>query len=382
MFRFILINLQYFAALFIFILLFTAFFTAFYFFVYKYLIKKRIENPQKHHRLKLISPKIACIIILLISIVCSIFIGGNFCWVTHYDNTNIYCYDEYKNSDYTEDKIKANKDNECATQILDDFVIKLYENSNYNEFVKPQNGKEKYFIYIYYNGNDINDYASVNVSFCDDKFQHQSGITLDEKLNKFPLVFLGTNYDTKNAKVEIRMMTPENYKASNDTAEIQDLLCYKKITLKINLDELTFVGNNVISNSGTNYAKAVNSALSQICKTGDDYSMLYEDYKKVIPENIYKEMNFKAPKNDIKSESFNWTYPQISKIENNSVVYYKINYSYIPQNDNEAKENSTVVFLKLSKDGKVTDYGTNENIPKWAEDFISELEESELIEAE
>lgn len=382
MLRFILINWQCFAVLILFVLLFTALFTAFYFFVYKYLIKKRIEHPEKHHRLKLVSPKIACIILLLISIICSIFIGGNFYWITHADDTSMYSYNEYKNSDFTEDKIKANKNNECATQILDDFVIKLYKNNDYNKFSRPINGNNEYIIYIYYTGDDVNNYAGVDVNFCNEEFESQMGISADEKLNNFPMVFLGTCDDFKNAKVEIKMMTPENYKTLNDTADIQDLLCYKKITLKINLDELSFVGNNVIMKDDTNYAKAVNSALSQICKTGDDYSKLYEDYKEVIPEHIYKEMNFKAQKNDIKSESFNWTYPQISVIENNAVVYYKINYSYITEKDNKSAEDSTVVLLKLSDDGKITDYGTADNMPKWAEDFTGELEESELTETE
>lgn len=382
MLRFILINWPNFAVLFLFILLFTALFTAFYFFVYKYLIKKRIEHPEKHHRLKLVSPKIACIILLMISIICSIFIGGKFYWITHADDTSMYSYNEYKNSDFTEDKIKANKNNECATQILDDFVIKLYRNSDYNKFSRPINENNEYIIYIYYTGDDVNNYAGVDVNFCNDKFESQMGISADEKLNNFPLVFLGTCDDCKNARVEIKMMTPENYKALNDTAGIQDLLCYKKITLKINLDELTFIGNNVIMKDDTNAAKAVNSALSQICKTGDNYSKLYEDYKEVIPEHIYKEMNFKAQKNDIKSESFNWTYPQISVIENNAIVYYKINYSYIPEKDNKSIEDSTVVLLKLSDGGKITDYCTTDNMPKWAEDFTGELEESELAETE
>ncbi len=380
MLRHILINWQIFAVMLLFIIIFTAVFTTIYFFVYKYLIKKRIKNPDKPRKVKLPSPKIACIVLLLISIVSNIlFISKNFDWQVQYFESDLHCYYEYKNSDYTEDKIKANKNNKCITQTIDDFDFTLYENRNYNQFMEPHGANNKYFIYINYTGKDSNNYAGIYVGFCNDKFEPECGASETYKLNKSPFVFSGTHDDYTKAKIEIRLLTPEDYKVSGDT-ELQELLCYKKITIKIDLKELKFTEQNAIRKDDTNHAKAVNAMLSQICKTGDDYSKLYKDYKELIPEDIYKEMNFKTSIQNIKSESFYWTYPQMSKIEDTSVIYYKIDYSYITDNSNIPTENSTVVLLKLSSDGKITNYGTTEKLPKWAEDFYGELEEEELIQ--
>ncbi|MEE3332903.1 MAG: hypothetical protein VZR54_01350 [Ruminococcus sp.] len=135
--------------------------TIFYFFVYSYVINKRMQNPEKKHRIKLIMPRFACIILVVLSFLCSmkltnkqISIGA--CSFSTFWYLSGYDFVQAPDEVITREELDKNKDFERYTQQSEYFKYTLYYNKVFNGIIDINSKNCEYVIFVEYIGKDKN----------------------------------------------------------------------------------------------------------------------------------------------------------------------------------------------------------------------------------
>lgn len=196
----------------------TALSGAFYFFVYSYVVNKRLKQPEKKHKIKLIMPRFACIILAVISVFFashlsnwSFLIGpisyGPLTWQTAYDFVNTSELIEF-----TKEEMDKNSYFTLYERTTEYFKYSMYFNKDFNGIIKPKSKNCEFVCFVDYIGEDKNinkkDVLLGDVSLLMQNEQLGIGFGYPKKISDMPFCFFGST-----DKTEIIDITMSVYKA-------------------------------------------------------------------------------------------------------------------------------------------------------------------------
>lgn len=220
-----------------------------YFFIYCYIINRRLKNPEKKRRVKLIMPRFACIIFAVITIIGTAKFGPHMYWQFDYSYAmGAVGIDDIKEECYTYEQLEENENFKLYTVKSDDFEYYLFRNENFNGIIDTRYGKNhEYVVFIKYIGDrkdleskDIVDFIALNYSSNDTFSKRGGGIggRLDEDLCVY-----GASSHSNMIEFDVTIMKKENYKKiMNDEYKEYDekKLNYMQEIIRFNLDKNTF----------------------------------------------------------------------------------------------------------------------------------------------
>ncbi|MBQ5398979.1 MAG: hypothetical protein IIU14_06060 [Ruminococcus sp.] len=224
-----------------------AFFTAFYFFVYSYAVNKRLKNPEKKHRIKLIMPRYACIIIVILSLLCSLkmtnkqimigYIGISTYWQTDYAFVQP-AYSENGDRHVYEEKDSAEKDPDLKkyTARSGYFEYTLYYNTKFNGIIdqnsfnyadnNPRSYKKEceYTLFVEYIGKDKelgkDDFLEIDAeNIRDKKTYFGAGGGFSNSMEETPVVFYGSSSANSAVALESVIYKSKSYERMVEASE-------------------------------------------------------------------------------------------------------------------------------------------------------------------
>ncbi|MBR1731738.1 MAG: hypothetical protein IJ725_04845 [Ruminococcus sp.] len=202
----------------------TALLGAFYFFVYSYVVNKRIKQPEKKHRIKLIMPRFACVILAVISVFIAshlsnrpFLIGpisyGPLTWQTEYDFVNT---SELVLVDFSKEELNKNSDFTLYERTTDYFKYSMYFNKDFNGIIRQDSKNCEFVCFVDYIGKDKNleknDTVLGEVSLLIQNEQLGTGMGYPKKISKMPLCFYGSTDKTEIIDITMSVYKADKYK--------------------------------------------------------------------------------------------------------------------------------------------------------------------------
>ena len=220
-----------------------------YFFVYCYIINRRLKNPEKKRRIKLIMPRFACIIFAVITLIATAKLDPYMYWDLSFN----YSYamgaagvEDIKEYCYTYEQLEENKNFKLYTAKSDDFEYSLFRNEKFNGIIDTRYGKNfEYVVFVKYIGNrkDLKDedrFECMCINYSsDDRFAMCGGGSPYGRLDE-DICTYGASSHHDMLSLEVRVMKKDDYKKfMNDDYDMDDLI-YMQELVQFNLDENTF----------------------------------------------------------------------------------------------------------------------------------------------
>ena len=228
----------------------TAVLTAQYFFIYCYIINRRLKNPEKKRRIKLIMPRFSCIIFAFIALLGTAKFCPGMMWELNFSYAQgAVGVDEIREYCYTYEQLKENENFTLYTAKSDDFEYSLFRNEKFNGIIDTRYGKNhEYIVFVKYigdrkdiKGEDMFDCDCVNYS-SDDSFVMRGGGSYYGRLDGDICVYGAASHHDMLA-LDVSVMKKDNYKKYEDDDfgeyNINDLI-YMHESIKFNLDKNTF----------------------------------------------------------------------------------------------------------------------------------------------
>ena len=234
--------------------------TAFYFLVYSYIINKRMQNPEKKHRIKLIMPRFACIILVILSFLCSMKLTNKQINIGSYSFSTFWFLSGYDfvqaqdtEMDFTLEELEKNKDFESYTQQSKYFRYTLCYNKAFNGIIDINSKSCEYVIFVEYIGEDdnLNKVSCIEMdaqnldSRQGDEFGFGVGGGYSTELKNSPFVLYGDRDMCSAVGIESTIYKKENYERMYDDAETNKETDerdyqYLKEKIRFNFEKKTF----------------------------------------------------------------------------------------------------------------------------------------------
>lgn len=226
----------------------TAVLTAQYFFIYCYIINRRLKNPEKKHRIKLIMPRFSCIIFAFIALLGTAKFCPGMIWELNYSYADGAAgIDEIEEYCYTYEQLKENENFTLYTAKSDDFEYSLFRNENFNGIIDTRYGKNfQYVAFVKYigdrkdlEGKDMADFSAINYS-SDDSIVIRGGRTPYARLDEDFCVYGAASHHDM-ISFDVTVMKKDNYKKymKYDDYALDDLV-YMYEHIQFSLDKNTF----------------------------------------------------------------------------------------------------------------------------------------------
>lgn len=173
----------------------------FYFFIYSYIVNKRLKQPEKKHRIKLIMPRFACIILAVISLFFSIHLSNHplllgpisyvsTSWCTEYNFVN-----EDRSARFTKKELDKSNDFTLYESSTDYFKYSMYFNKSFNGIINLESKNCEFVCFVDYIGKDKNlnkmDIIKAEFLTLPQGSSLGSGIGVPNKISETPLCFYG-----------------------------------------------------------------------------------------------------------------------------------------------------------------------------------------------
>ena len=186
----------------------TVFFGAFYFFAYSYFINKRLKSPEKKHRIKLVMPRFACIMIAAAMIV-----GYHAVFQPRWVSDHSYVY---TNETYTYDEMAKNDSFTLYQADSGLFRYSVFYNNDFNGITTKNIKNCEYVVFVDFIGgskeitkNFIGNAAVINIESTGDL---RYGVGNAVRLKNFPLTYHGVTDAYDMISIEVSVFSPENYR--------------------------------------------------------------------------------------------------------------------------------------------------------------------------
>lgn len=216
--------------------------SAFYFFVYSYIINKRMRNPDKKHRVKLLMPRFACIIFVVLSLLCSFMMTnkpisfGSHTFSTFWQNEFAFVQSgELYEAEEVKKNIEGDKSFEVYKTKSKYFEYTLYYNKDFNGIInqgafntsgdsRSKLYKEcEYTLFVDYIGEDKeihkSDYIDVDAENIKKQEYYGTGAGFSTDISDSPFVFYGSSDSYNNVIAECIVSKKAQY---DKMAELED----------------------------------------------------------------------------------------------------------------------------------------------------------------
>lgn len=197
-----------------------------YFFIYSYIINRRLKNPEKKHKLKLIMPRFACIIFAFIALLGTAKYLPGLWWQLDYSYVcGVPEGENYEDYAYTRKQLDNNEDFKLYKTKSDNFEYSLYRNERFNGIIDMNQGKNhEYYLFIRYignkrelNGKDRFDSTVVNYSANGTGGVRGGGDTV--KLSE-ELCLFGSTYHSDTLGIDLNIYKEKDYKIYLDADDM------------------------------------------------------------------------------------------------------------------------------------------------------------------
>lgn len=220
-----------------------------YFFIYAYIINRRLKNPEKKHRLKLIMPRFACIVFAIIALLGTAKFLPGLWWQLDYSYVqSVPDGENYEDYAYTREQLDNNEDFKLYTTKSENFEYSLYRNEHFNGIIDCRYGKNhEYYLFIKYignskklNGNDYLDTLIVNYSSNGIGQTRGGGYTfqLSEEADHF-----GSPYHSDTIGIDLNVYKEKDYKkyvATDSDEKSLDEICVLNEKTQFSFKDNTF----------------------------------------------------------------------------------------------------------------------------------------------
>ena len=189
-----------------------------YFFIYAYIINRRLKNPEKKHRIKLIMPRYACIIFAIIALLGTAKFFPGLWWQLDYSYVqSVTEGEDYEDYAYTREQLDNNEDFKLYMTKSENFEYSLYRNEHFNGIIDCRYGKNhEYFLFIKYIGNSeklsSNDCLdSIVVNYSSNGIGGVRGGGGSSQLSEEHIVF-GSPYHSDTIGIDLNVYKEKDYK--------------------------------------------------------------------------------------------------------------------------------------------------------------------------